>query len=124
LLLTIAIALSLMFFMGSLVVAVEESGGIGMKVTPLYNYTTSKEDKRGSIVVLDVFKGSPAQKHGIQKGDIILKINDQITREQDFEYLLHNHLRGPSFTDVKLEIWRPSIQEKFTLEIQRTPMVY
>lgn len=106
------------------VLAVEETGGIGMKISQLYNYTTKSEDKRGSVVVLDVFKGSPAQKHGIQKGDLILKVNDQVTRNFDFMDLLHNHLRGPSFTEVTLEIWRPAIQEKFEIVIQRVPMVY
>jgi C-terminal processing protease CtpA/Prc len=104
--------------------AVEETGGIGMKISQLYNYTTKDDDKRGSIVVLDVFKGSPAQKHGIQKGDILLKVNDEITKNSDFLDLLHNHLRGPSFTEVKLEVWRPSLQEKFDITIQRVPMVY
>ena len=104
--------------------AVEETGGIGMKISQLYNYATREEDKRGSIVVLDVFKGSPAQKHGIQRGDIILSVNGQQTRQFDFLTLLHDHLRGPSFTDVTLEIWRPSLQEKFEIILQRVPMVY
>ncbi len=78
--------------------AVEETGGIGMKISQLYNYTTKGDDKRGSIVVLDVFKGSPAQKHGIQKGDIILKVNNETTKNNDFIDLLHDHLRGCPYT--------------------------
>ena len=104
--------------------AVEETGGIGMKISQLYNYTTTEDDKRGSIVVLDIYKGSPAQKYGIQKGDIILKVNGQNTKKADFLTILHDHLRGPSFTEVKLEIWRPSLQEKFEIILQRVPMVY
>lgn len=121
---TIAITLFLLGLTENPVMAVDESGGIGLKVSQLYNYTTKDDDKRGSIVVLYVFKGSPAQKHGIQTGDIILKINDEVTRNNDFKELLHEHLRGPSFTEVTLEIWRPGIQEKFTIVIQRAPMVY
>ena len=122
---TIALIVSFMVcFIADTTLAVEETGGIGMKISQLYNYTTKNDDKRGSIVVLDVFKGSPAQKHGIQKGDIILKVNDEITKNSDFLDLLHNYLRGPSFTEVKLEIWRPSLQEKFDITIQRVPMVY
>lgn len=121
---TFVITLFLVCLGGNFVMAVDESGGIGMKVSQLYNYTTKNEDKRGSIVILDVFKGSPAHKHGVQKGDIILKINDEVTRNNDFTTLLHDHLRGPSFTEVTLEIWRPSIQEIFVIIIQRAPMVY
>ena len=119
-----AVMFFMVCFIANTVMAVEETGGIGMKISQLYNYTTKDDDKRGSIVVLDVFKGSPAQKHGIQKGDIILKVNDEITKNNDFIDLLHDHLRGPSFTEVKLEVWRPSLQEKFDIIIQRVPMVY
>jgi C-terminal processing protease CtpA/Prc len=119
-----AVTIFMVCFTANIVMAVEETGGIGMKISQLYNYTTKSDDKRGSIVVLDIFKGSPAQKHGIQKGDIILKVNDEITKNNDFIDLLHDHLRGPSFTEVKLEIWRPSLQEKFDIVIQRVPMVY
>jgi C-terminal processing protease CtpA/Prc len=120
----IAVTLFLVRLTENSVMAVEESGGIGLKVSQLYNYTTKDDDKRGSIVVLEVFKGSPAQKHGIQKGDIILKVNDEVTKNHDFKDLLHDHLRGPSFTEVILELWRPSTQEKFEFTIQRNPMVY
>jgi C-terminal processing protease CtpA/Prc len=120
----IAVTLFLVRLTENSVMAVEESGGIGLKVSQLYNYTTKDDDKRGSIVVLEVFKGSPAQKHGIQKGDIILKVNDEVTKNHDFKDLLHDHLRGPSFTEVILEIWRPSTQEKFEFTMQRNPMVY
>ena len=116
--------LLLMLFSSSDLFAVEESGGIGMKLSQLYDYTTQEADKRGSLVVIDVFKGSPAYKHGIEKGDIILKVNDTITKQNDFKDLLHNHLRGPASTNVKLIIWRCSIMEKIALEIERIPMVY
>ena len=104
--------------------AVEESGGVGMKLSQLFDYTTQEEDKRGSLVVIDVFKGGPAFKNGIEKGDIILKVDDVITKQHDFKELLHNHLRGPAFTGVRLIIWRCSIMEKIEVEMQRIPMVY
>jgi len=120
----IAVTFFLVCLTENSVMAVEESGGIGLNVSQLYNYATEDDDKRGSIIVLDVYKGSPAQKHGIQKGDIILKVNNEVTKNHDFKDLLHDHLRGPSFTEVTLEIWRPSIREKFEIIIQRSPMVY
>ena len=104
--------------------AVEETGGIGLKISQLYDYTTTGEDKRGSLVVLDVFKGSPAHQGGIEKGDIILQIDNVFTRKRDFRELLEKLLRGPSFTDVTLVIWRPSKQERIEMKLQRTTMVY
>ncbi|MBN2437260.1 MAG: PDZ domain-containing protein [Deltaproteobacteria bacterium] len=119
----ICVPLWLLSTSGSLL-AVEETGGIGLKVGQLYDYITTDEDKRGSLVVLDVFNGSPAHLGGIQKGDIILQIGEATTRRRDFNDILHNLLRGPSFTEIKLVIWRPSRQEKIELILQRMMMVY
>ena len=113
-----------LLFNSSVVFAVEETGGIGLKVGQLYDYTTTDEDKRGSLVVLDVFNGSPAHLQGIQKGDIILQVGEVLTRRRDFNDILHNLLRGVSFTEIKLVIWRPSKQEKIELTLQRMQMVY
>ena len=104
--------------------ALVETGGIGIKIGQLYDYTTKKENRRGSIVVLDVFKGSVADKHGIQKGDVILKVDDLITKGNDFKDILENHLRGSADTDVTLIIWRPSIKEKITIKLTREPTAY
>lgn len=120
----ISITLFLSCFTGNVVLAVDERGGIGLKTSQLYDYTTEEDNKRGSMVVLDIFNGSPAQRHGIQKGDLIIKINNETTKGKDFQDLLHNCLRGPSFTNVILEIWRPRSHEKIELIIQRIPMVY
>ena len=95
-----------------------------MKVGQLYDYTTTDEDKRGSLVVLDVFNGSPAFLQGIEKGDIILQIDNILTKRRDFNDILHNVLRGQAFRDVNLVIWRPSKQEKIELTLQRMQMVY
>ncbi len=124
LLMVMAAALFMVCVTTGSLMAVEETGGIGLKVSQLYDYTTQDENKRGSIVVLDVFKSSPASRHGIEKGDLILQIIDVITRGHEFMDLLHTQLRGPSHTDVKLIMWRPSIMEKFEIELRRMPMVY
>jgi C-terminal processing protease CtpA/Prc len=113
-----------LFFTAGTLPAVEETGGIGLKVGQLYDYTTTDEDKRGSLVVLDVFNGSPAHLQGIQKGDIIFQVGEVLTRRRDFNDILHNLLRGVSFTEIKLVIWRPSKQEKIELTLQRMQMVY
>lgn len=114
----------LMCLSANSLMAVEETGGIGLKVSQLYNYSTKEEDKRGSIVVLDVFKGSPAHRRGIEKGDLIIKVNGQLTRKNDFYEILENHLRGPAHTDVELILWRPAANERMEVIIRRVPMVY
>lgn len=49
-----------------------------------YGITIDKSVKEG-VIVLDVSSGSGAEKAGIQKGDVIIKINDQSTK--DYAYL-------------------------------------
>ena len=104
--------------------ALVETGGIGIRVAQLYDYAPSTTDHRGSIVVLDVFKQSTAHRAGIQKGDVILEVNDVITKHHDFKDILENHLRSPSYTQVTLIIWRSSTNEKLTVNIMREPTVY
>lgn len=43
-------------------------------------------------LVLYVYKGSPADKAGIKRGDIIVKVNDQQVTESNFGMLLYNTL--------------------------------
>jgi C-terminal processing protease CtpA/Prc len=111
-------------FMSADIIALVETGGIGIKVAQLYDYTNNATDHRGSLVVLDVFIRSAAQRAGIQKGDVILKVDDVITRHHDFQDILENHLRSPSYTMVTLTIWRSSTNETLTLDIMREPTVY
>jgi C-terminal processing protease CtpA/Prc len=104
--------------------ALVETGGIGVKVAQLYDHRQGETDHRGSIVVLDVIKGSAAEKAGLEKGDVILKIDDITVKNHDFLDVLENHLRSPSYTEVTLLIWRSSIMEKLIFRIMREPTVY
>ena len=104
--------------------ALVETGGIGIRVAQLFDYTPNTTDNRGSIVILDVFKRSAAHRAGVQKGDVILEVNDVITKHHDFKDILENHLRSPSYTQVTLIIWRSSTNEKLTVNIMREPTVY
>jgi C-terminal processing protease CtpA/Prc len=60
----------------------ETPGGIGMKIFQLYDQTI--ENHKGHIVVVDVYKNSPAEKHGIQRGDIITYLDGRPTAGLDF----------------------------------------
>ena len=104
--------------------ALVETGGIGIRVAQLFDYAPNTTDNRGSIVILDVFKRSAAHRAGVQKGDVILEVNDVITKHHDFKDILENHLRSPSYTQVTLLIWRSSTNEKLTVNIMREPTVY
>jgi len=43
-------------------------------------------------LVLYVFKGSPAEKAGVKRGDIFVKVNDQLVNESNYLSLLYNTL--------------------------------
>ena len=73
---------------------------------------------------MDVLRHSAAERAGIEKGDVILKVDDVLTNIYDCEYLLENHLRCPSYTEVTLIIWRCSTKEKLVLKIMREPTIY
>ena len=102
--------------------ALEETGGIGMKIAQLYDYI--REDHRGSIVVLDVFKGGSAESGGIEAGDIVTHIDGELTRGKDFKTVLLNELRGEPATEITLKIWRPSTKKRMEIKLIRVPMIY
>ena len=61
----------------TLLYAMEGVGGIGIEVYQLYNHMA--QDHRGNIIVVNVFKESPAEEYGIAIGDIILEIDGRKT---------------------------------------------
>jgi carboxyl-terminal processing protease len=93
-----------------------------MEVAQLYNQTT--DDHRGNIVVLSVFKDSPAEKQGIQGGDVILEVTGVKTANHDFQDILHNHLRGSAGAEVRLKLFRSSTKQIMNISVSRVPMVY
>lgn len=114
----------MIIFTSSDLSALVETGGIGIRVAQLYNHRQGETDHRGSFVVLDVIKGSAAERAGVEKGDVILKVGDVIVKHHNFLDILENHLRSLSYTQVILIIWRSSTKEKLTFNIMREPTVY
>jgi len=98
------------------------SGGIGMSVLQLYDHTS--KDNKGPIVVLDVIPNGPAQKSGIEKGDIITKINGKSTSGMEFNDILNKGLRGDPGTEVQLTIKRAGSETTSTVTLKRIPMTY
>ena len=113
--------LSVAFAFTSLL-ALEETGGIGMKIAQLYDYI--RVDHRGSIVVLDVFKGDPAEEAGVLPGDIITHIDGKLTRGKDFRTILSTEIRGEPGEEITLKIWRPSTKKRMVIKMTRAPMIY
>lgn len=72
--------------------------------------------KDNQLTIISPLKGTPAQKAGLQPGDKIIKINDQLTQALNLEECVQA-IRGPRGTKVSLTITRPQVfQEKeFTL---------
>lgn len=100
----------------------ETPGGIGMKIYQLYDQTV--ENHKGQIVVVDVYKNSPAEKHGIQRGDIITYLDGRPTAGLDLQYLLTRELRGEAGTDIKLTIRRVRTNQILRFTITRIPWKY
>ncbi len=100
----------------------ETPGGIGMKIYQLYDQTV--ENHKGQIVVVDVYKNSPAEKHGIQRGDIITYLDGRPTAGLDLQYMLTRELRGEAGTDIKLTIRRVRTNQILRFTITRIPWKY
>jgi serine protease Do len=60
-------------------------------------------EPKGALVA-DVSKGGPAEKAGIKRGDVILKVDDkEITSVSELQTRIRSHLPGDR---VRLELWR------------------
>ncbi len=84
-------------------------GGIGA-------YVTQAEDGR---IVLDPMPGQPAEQAGIQKGDVVIKVDDtEITPQMTVDEVV-NLVRGQVGTVVRLTLRREGLAEPFVVEIVR-----
>lgn len=72
----------------------------------------------GYICVVDVFESSTAQKAGIIKGDIILKVNGQSIEGKTGDEAAQL-IKGKEGTKVKLEIQRVGQKDNLILEVER-----
>jgi carboxyl-terminal processing protease len=84
-------------------------GGIGVHIS------TADPAK---LVIMRPIKGSPAEKAGLEAGDIIIKIDDTdvSTISQDRAVAI---LRGEPGTKVNVGIYRPKIEKDFTVSLIR-----
>ena len=85
-----------------------EYAGIGVEVIP----------DNGLIKVVSPFDDTPAQRAGLQPGDIIIKINEHLIQEMSTDEAI-NLIKGPAGTSVELIIIRPGQTDNITLNIPR-----
>jgi carboxyl-terminal processing protease len=87
-------------------------GGVGMEIG-IHN---------NNITVISPLDNSPAQKAGIQAGDIITKINDERVQSSTTERI-SKLLRGPIGSTVQITILRPGFENEITLIIKRDEII-
>ena len=73
----------------------------------------------GKAVVVTPMEGSPAERAGIQAGDIVLKVDGEDIADHDVDEVL-GHLRGAEGTDVQVHVLRPATGQTFDVTITRT----
>lgn len=70
-------------------------------------------DDRGNIVIVNIYEGSPAEKAGIEIGDIVYKINGEDMTNQDNSVLVE---KVAELDDINLTIIRDDEELEFNLK--------
>jgi S1-C subfamily serine protease len=99
--------------------AFEEVNELGLTLAQMYAYSKHTTDKRGSLVVLNVKRGSIADRLGIEEGDIILKVNYVETKNHDLKAIVDHYLTVPSSIETMFTLWRPEKKEKLEFILHR-----
>jgi len=76
----------------------------------------------GRLTVVQTVAGAPAERMGIVAGDVLEAINGQDAGRIQPE-VAAGLLRGESGTTVEVGVFRPSSQDRFTVEITRARFV-
>lgn len=71
----------------------------------------------GRLTIIAPIKGTPAEKAGLQAGDVILQVDDTLIQNMDVMEAI-SLIRGPKGTDVRLKVQRGT-QPAFELVITR-----
>jgi carboxyl-terminal processing protease len=74
--------------------------------------------KNGVLTVISPLKGNPAEKAGVMKGDVILKIEATSTQNMTVDEAV-NFIRGPKGTSVNLTLYRNEKQGPFVVKLIR-----
>ena len=74
------------------------------------------DNRSGAVLVSEVNEGGPAERAGVQRGDVIVAVDRQPTAGQSIEQIV-GRIRGPSGTPVELLLQRGG--QQFALTVRR-----
>ncbi len=85
---------------GSAFAAEGDFGGVGLQVVPTAN---------GELVVLAVVAGTPAEKQGLEPGDLIIAVDGYALQGTNFQAVVRELLWGPVGSPAMLSFKRPGV---------------
>jgi carboxyl-terminal processing protease len=118
----ICLSLSLGSVLRNACAAENKFGGLGLKVSQIYNPDT--EDHLGPLVVIGLLDETPASKSGIQRGDIITHIDGESTEGKTFRYLILEKLRGEVGSQTDIAIERAGVKTPLDFVLTRIEINY
>ena len=74
-----------------------------------------KDTTTGVVTITKVYKGTPAEEAGLQKGDIILYADEFSSLDEELDKFV-THIRGEAGTTVKLTILRGEEERQFIIK--------
>jgi len=74
--------------------------------------------KNGEIVVVSPIENSPAMKAGIESGDVITKVNNEVIKDKNLNEIIKN-IKGLPGTKVNISIRREGFSENLNYDIER-----
>ena len=77
--------------------------------------------KDGEIVVVSPIENSPAMRAGIETGDIITKVNNEIIKDKNLDDIIKS-IKGLPGTKVNITIMREGFGDEISYDIERAPI--
>lgn len=99
------------------VTPVVHNANLGIAIGQLYD--NNRKDRKGRLVILNLYKDGPAYKAGLEKGDIITHIDGKATKGRSLNKVISNLLKGEEGTSVELKIYRDDPPVLINIEIER-----
>ena len=101
--------------------AQDETKNLRMMLTGKYagiGALIRKHQKLNRVVIDEPYADMPAAVAGLQKGDIILSIDDTLMTDKEVSFV-SSHLRGEPGTSFLLKVFRPSTAKEMQFKITR-----
>ncbi len=73
----------------------------------------------GVSTITKVYEGTPSDKAGMMAGDRLYKVDGEEVTGMDLDVVVNTKIKGEEGTDVKIEVYRPSIEDYVELTITR-----